>query len=93
MMKRIRRTCLFSIALVGLLASVGFAGPGPGGYTDGDPDHPHFMKPVKIQETESQIDLGSAAPGTSRVVASEPSSDRWELVLRAYWALQRFFLL
>lgn len=93
MMKRIRRIGLVSLTLVGVLASVALAGPGPGGVTDGDPDHPHFMKPAGYADMASPDDSGSAAPGTSNTVVTEPTLSVWELALRTYLQLHRFFWL
>jgi hypothetical protein len=93
MMKRIRRS-LLCIVLVGLSASVALAGPGPGGYTDGDPDHPHVMKPSgKYGKAASPDGGGSATAGASNKALPDTSSGLLERALSAYLSVARYFVL
>lgn len=93
MQKRIRRAVLGSVTVVGLFASVALAGPGPGGYTNGDPDTPHFMKPKGQAMAASEGSGGYAAPGSEMKVVSDPSQERWMRILQKFANLQRFFVL
>lgn len=94
MKSRIRRSFLVSIAVVGFCASVALAGPGPGGATNGDPDHPHFMKPSGDQGYAASPDLGgSATTGASNKAVPDASTGLLERVLRAYLSVSRYFVL
>jgi hypothetical protein len=93
MVKRIRRACLGSIAAVGLFASAGLAGPGPGGVSDGDPDIPHYMKPSGAGKYGAQDVARDTASGASTAVVSAPSSELWQKALQVYVRLQSVFFL
>jgi hypothetical protein len=94
MKKRTRRSLLLSVALVGLCAGVALAGPGPGGYTDGDPDHPHFMKPSgKHGKAASPEVGGSATAGASNRALPDTSSGLLDRALKAYLSVARYFVL
>jgi hypothetical protein len=92
LMKRIRRTLLASIASIGMIASIALAGPGPGGYSDGDPYEPHIIKPTGHGKGGAVNTAGSSVSGTSRAAVSPSSENEWK-VLRIYLILQRAFLL
>jgi len=94
LMKRIRRTLLGSLVSVGMIASIALAGPGPGGFSDGDPYEPHIIKPTGYGKVAEQDIAGSTAvSGTSRTTVSKPISETEWKVLRIYLILQRAFLL